>query len=71
MLQAAFAVAVTTILCLFFDTTRWAGILGILLLVYLHPAIASAVIALFVALYFGIHLFNEWKDEGEAKKLLR
>ena len=56
MLAATFAVVVASALCLFFPETRWIGVLGAVVLTYLHPlSLLMLVLAVVVAVAFHIY----------------
>ena len=58
MILATVALVVATCLCLYFDTTRWYGVAGVLLLFVIHPLLFTALLILGgVALCF-IHYYR-------------
>ena len=57
MILATVALVVATLLCLYFDTTRWYGVAGVLLLFAIHPLLSTALLLGGVALCF-IHYYR-------------
>ncbi len=48
MLAIVAALIVATLLCLAFDSTRWLGVVGVVLLFYLHPLLLVVLLVLAV-----------------------
>ena len=55
MIALTLVLVVTSILCLQFDTTRWVGVVGVALLICLHPLLLLAFLGLGGVVFCCIH----------------
>ena len=55
MIGVTLALVAATLICLFFEATQLLGVVGVALLVYLHPLLFGALLVLGCVTFYFIH----------------